>query len=400
MKRQIYNRLGIAHVRDVIAQFTANDITLSRASSELGIGKTRLYELRSDYLKSRAIGMADSWEPGRSGGNHMPEWPTEVTRFLREVLSPHAGCRPYTYAFAASEAGRLFDWKLDRAQVRLWAMAHGLAKPAFNPHPPAYVRRWQRRSVGELWQLDATPDRFFGAGGPVAHLLDMLDDCSRMQVGCALYPRESVAAYLHLFHTAFTRYGLPLEIYVDKASFFRAPDGSLTQLAKRLRFYDVSFLCANTPEAKGKIERVHQVWQDRLPAYFGHTPDAAASFGTANAHLSTLVDYRNMSETHREIGMTPGEAWRRAVDEGRNKLRPRPDDKWWHFVWSEWSSLRIGLRGRVDVDGITCPTQCANGTRAYLCRHVDGSFSILLGKPSRETKPVVLFSTKRDLGKI
>jgi len=77
-----------------------------------------------------------------------------------------------------------------------------------------------------------------------------------LQVGCRLYRRETVAAYLDLFYRAFTRYGLPLEIYVDKAGFFRNDDGSLAQLGRRLKLVDVSFVFANTPEAKGKIERM------------------------------------------------------------------------------------------------------------------------------------------------
>ena len=129
------------------------------------------------------------------------------------------------------------------------------------------MRRWQRQSVGELWQLDATPDYFLGRDNPPLNLIDMIDDCSRMQVGCRLYRSECVNAYLDLFYRAFTRYGLPLEIYVDRASFFKGEDGNLTQLGRRLKLYGVSFVFANTPEAKGKIERVHQVWQDRLPAY-------------------------------------------------------------------------------------------------------------------------------------
>lgn len=66
----------------------------------------------------------------------------------------------------------------------------------------------------------------------------------------------------------FSGYGLPLEIYVDKAGFFRGEDGALTQHGKRLKFYDISFVFANSPESKGKVERIHLVWQDRLPAYF------------------------------------------------------------------------------------------------------------------------------------
>ena len=207
MKQQIANRLGAAHVRDTVMQFVDGSMTREQAMESLGVGKTRLYELRTSFLAARAAGESDKWEPSRSGGNHMPAWPDEAQRFLKRVLSPDGGARRYSYAFAASEVGRKYGLEVDRAQVRHWAMDHGIKIAVPKPRPPAHVRRWQRQSVGELWQLDATPDYFLGRGNPPLSLIDMIDDCSRMQVGCRLYRSECVNAYLDLFYRAFTRYG-------------------------------------------------------------------------------------------------------------------------------------------------------------------------------------------------
>ena len=209
-----------------------------------------------------------------------------------------------------------------------------------------------------------------------------------------LYRSECVNAYIDLFYRAFTRYGLPLEIYVDRASFFKGEDGNLTQLGKRLKLYGVSFVFANTPEAKGKIERIHQVWQDRLPAYAAREGiTSSMSLEDINKHLDCLVDYRNAYEEHRELHMPALKAWENAVAEGRCKLRPTPRDRWWELVWSEWSRATIGPRGRLLVDGVLCPTECANGTRVWVCRHVDGTFSLVLNKPDLSTIPQVVFTT-------
>ena len=394
MRQQIANRLGAAHVRDTVMQFVDGSMTREQAMESLSVGKTRLYELRTSFLAARAAGKSDMWEPSRSGGNHMPAWPDEAQRFLKRVLSPDGGVGRYSYAFAASEVGRKYGLEVDRAQVRHWALDHGIKIAVPKPRPPAHVRRWQRQSVGELWQLDATPDYFLGRGNPPLSLIDMIDDCSRMQVGCRLYRGECVNAYLDLFYRAFTRYGLPLEIYVDRASFFKGEDGNLTQLGRRLKLYGVSFVFANTPEAKGKIERVHQVWQDRLPAYAareGVTGDTPLE--DVNGHLDCLVDYRNAYEEHRELRMSALEAWDKAIAEGRCKLRPTPRDGWWELVWAEWSRATVGPRGRLIVDGVLCTTECANGTRVWLCRHVDGTISLVLNKPDLSTVPQVVFTT-------
>ena len=394
MKEQIANRLGVAHVRDTVRQFVDGSVTRQQAMESLQIGQSRLYDLRTSYLAAMAAGDGETWEPGLSGGNHKPAWPDEEQRFLRRVLSPCGEAKRYSYAFAASELGRRFGHVVDRGQVRHWAMENGIKIAVPRPRPLAHVRRWQRKAIGELWQLDATPDRFLGRGRPSYQLLDMLDDCSRVQVGCRLYLRECVRSYLDLFYRAFSRYGLPLEIYVDKAGFFRGENGELTQLGKRLKFYDVSFVFANAPESKGKIERIHLVWQDRLPAYFEREGiDIDTPLAVINDHVDALVDYRNGFEIHREIGMTPDEAWRKAIQEGRSKLRAIPQDGWWELVWSEWSRTVVGRRGRVSLtDGRFCPTECANGTKVWLCRHIDGTLSIVLNKPEHGVRPTILFS--------
>ena len=401
MKEQIANRLGVAHVRDTVKQFVAGLVTRQQAMESLQIGQSRLYDLRTSYLAAMSAGNGETWEPGLSGGNHKPTWSAEEQRFLRRVLSPCGEAKRYSYAFAASELGRRFGHEVDRGQVRHWAMENGIKVAVPGPRPPAHVRRWQRKAIGELWQLDATPDRFLGRGRPAYQLLDMLDDCSRVQVGCRLYLRECVRSYLDLFYRAFSRYGLPLEIYVDKAGFFRGENGEPTQLGKRLKFYDVSFVFANAPESKGKIERIHLVWQDRLPAYFEREGiDIDTPIQTLNEHVESLVDYRNGFEIHREIGMTPDEAWSKAIQEGRSKLRAIPQDGWWELVWSEWSRTVVGRRGRVSLsDGRFCPTECANGTKVWLCRHIDGTLSIVLNKPEHGVRPSILFSNNPKVRK-
>lgn len=391
MKKQIGSRLGLPHVHDVLKQVCEKTISVDQACESLGLAKTRLYELRSGYLKARAAGEVAVWQPGMSGGNRAAPWAGPVVAFLKTAL--HKG---YNYAFAASEVDRLYGIALARSQVRHWAIREGICPAPKPPRLPAHLRRWQRQAVGELWQMDATPHRWFGPEEPAYPLLDMLDDCSRLQVGCTLYRREDVPAYLHFFHDAFMEYGLPLEIYVDQAGIFTGstPD-SVTRIEQRLKFYDVSFVVAHTPEAKGKVERIHQVWQDRLPPYFalnGLTP--SADLQDVNRHVHVLREHRNRRERHRELGMTPQAAWDEATAQGRNKLRPVPKEPWWNYVWSLWHSVTIAVGGRVHFGQQTFPTQGVPGTRAVLCEHLDGSISILKDRPDKHKLPVVLFTNR------
>jgi len=391
MKKQIGSRLGLPHVHDVLKQVCEQTISVEQACESLGVGKSRLYTLRSVYLKARAAGKVEVWCPGVSGGNHAPPWDERVVTFLRSAI--HKG---YNYAFAASEVDRLYGVVLARSQVRHWAIREGICPVPKPPRLPAHLRRWQRQAVGELWQMDATPDYWFGAEEPSYPLLDMLDDCSRLQVGCAIYRHENVPAYLHFFHDAFMEYGLPLEVYVDQAGIFTGnKEDSVTRIGQRLKFYDVSVVVANTPEAKGKVERIHQVWQDRLPPYFalnGVTP--SSDLEDVNRHIDALREHRNRRERHRELGMTPQTAWDEATAQGRNKLRPVPKEPWWNYVWSLWHPVTIAVGGRVYFAQDSFPTQGIPGTKAVLYEHLDGTISILRERPDKKKLPVVLFTNR------
>jgi len=387
---QLARRLAAPLSRHVLEQFRAQQLTAAQAALALGLSRRRLYELHHDYLKAYARGQHARWTPGVSGGDHVAPWPAAVIALLRKRLGSKP---PASYSFAASEALRLCAFKLDRAQVRRWALANQLAPGGPPPRAKAAVRRWQRNQIGELWQLDATPHRWFVELPRLFPLLNLLDDCSRYHLGTTLYARELLLSYLDFLPTAFRAYGLPLELYVDYHSlFFSSVPEALTQLGTALHFYGVSFRYAPTPQAKGKIERDHQLWQSRLPAYFAS--EAITDLSVANEHILTLRQHRNRHEPHRELGMTAQAAWDQARREKRNVLRPAPRCPWWPYVWSQRIPVRVGEDGRVAVGGQRVRLEVAPGTRVILCQHPSSHHTVLAAEPCPDAKPVVLFTNR------
>ena len=388
-KVQLTHRVAPELVRDVLSQFRNRVLSASEAADRLELSRSGLYKLHTKYLKACAEGRTGTFVPGVSGGDRAAPWPKDVTDSLRRWL---AATPPYSFAFAASEVQRLFGFRLDRAQVRLWALREGIVKPA--PRASySYTRRWQRPRVGELWQMDATPYRWFGPDGPMTPMINMLDDCCRFQTGGRLYLSETHAAYLHFLETAFFTHGLPLQIYVDHASaFFTGTQDSVTRLQENLLFYGVTFLYAPTPQAKGKIERVHQVWLDRLPALFAL--NGITDLDIANEHVASLVYQRNHHETHREIASTPAEAWLLAERDSRVCLRPVPPCPWWNFVWSERSPLRVGSDRKVTVGHIKVRVDAKPGAWVIKCEHTDGRLSVIARPPQKDTPPKILFTNR------
>jgi hypothetical protein len=374
-------------VRHLLAGIREEELTTAQVAQELGLTGRGVRKLYARYLEACAAGAEATWEPGRSGGNHQKAVPQDVAALWRRMLTVAS---PAPYAFVASEAQRLFDFRIDRATARRWAIAEGYAHPSQPKEPLAAVRRWQCAEVGALWQLDMTPHAWFGTGTERLPLLDLIDDCSRVITGARLYPRECLLAYLDFLSRAFREYGLPVALYVDYHSFFftHVPD-NLTYLAQALRHYDVSLKYAPTPQAKGKIERQHQFWQKRLPSYF--LTYGLHQVEAANAHLDPLRLHHNTQEVHRELGRTPRKAWSEAKREHRYVLRPFREDAWWRYVWSVRTRVRVGLDGTVPVGHLRQRIHARVGGWVVHCRHPDGSISILANEPGASGKPILLF---------
>jgi hypothetical protein len=376
----------------VLLAFRKNTLTASEAAEQLGLSRSRFYALWTNYLRAAARKQEGVWIPGTSGGDHATAWPAAVVALLKKRLA----CKPpCPYSFAASEALRLHQFKLDRAQVRRWAMQNGHAHPSPPQRPHAPVRRWQRSQIGELWQLDASPHRWFPPSPLDFPMLNMLDDCSRLFVGSKIYGRELLLSYLDFLPAAFLSYGRPLQIYVDyHAIFFSQHPDALTQLGAALKFYDISFLYAPTPQAKGKIEREHQFWQGRLPPYFAS--EQIQEIEIANPHINELRLHRNRHETHRELKMTPQHAWDLAQKEKRSVLRPAPRCPWWPYVWSQRTLLKVGSDGRVPIGPHRLRVERPAGTKIVLCLHPTGHHSVLAAPPDPKTKPLLLFTNRKN----
>ena len=370
--------------------FRTRRTTAVEAAEALELSRRRFYQLAGDYLHAYGPGRHHDWVPGVSGGDHASPWPEPVTALLRKRLG---STPPASYSFAASEALRLCEFRLDRAQVRRWALRNGLAHQGAPVRVRAPVRRWQRDRIGELWQLDATPHAWFPGNPTLFPMLSMLDDCSRVFVGSRIYERELLLSYAEFLPAAFLAYGLPLEIYVDYHSlFFTHTPESLTQLGQMLRFYGVSLRYAPTPQAKGKVEREHLFWQNRLPAYFAG--EDIRQIPAANEHVDALRLHRNAREIHRELGMRPATAWSRAEADGRSKLRPAPHCPWWPYVWSVRTQTRTGFDGRVPVGAYPVRLEVPPRTQVVLCRHPDGGHSVLAAPPDPLKMPQVLFTSR------
>ena len=219
-----------------MARFRSERLSAADAVNELGISRSRFYSLYAHYLRACAQRQQRSWRPGQSGGNHRPEWHPHVLELLRKLLSARP---PASYSFAASEVHRRHRLKIDRASVRRWALGQGLGPDVKYKQPRKPIRRWQVQQIGQLWQYDTSPHRWFAQRNELLPLIEIIDDHSRLLPLARIYPRETLLAHLDFLSSAFIACGLPLALYVDYHSFFftSVPE-AFTQLGAALRYRD------------------------------------------------------------------------------------------------------------------------------------------------------------------
>jgi hypothetical protein len=378
--------LGAPYVREVMVRFRTQELSADEAAAELDLSRSQFYRLWSRYLAAVAQGQHEQWVPGTSGGDHRPEWSEEVTELCRRLLSSRPPC---SYSLVASEIDRRLHVHLDRATIRRWALEHELAPDTRWKQKDKPVRRWQTQKVGQLWQYDVSPHPWFVGQAQQPALFDILDDCSRVITGACLYPRETLLAHLDFLSAVLRREGLPLALYVDYHSFFftQHPE-RLTQLAESLRFYEITLRYAPTPQAKGKVERLHLFWQQRLPSLLA--AEQIKTIDVANPLVDDLRVHHNRRELHRELGCPPQEAWDRAMGEGRSVLRPPPACPWWPYVFSIRSRVRVGRDGRIPVGTERLRVDCSPGVSLVRCLHPNGDISVLMHPPSSDRLPMAL----------
>jgi hypothetical protein len=130
-------------------------------------------------------------------------------------------------------------------------------------------RRARRSCFGELLQLDGSHHRWLEDRGPQLVLLAFIDDATS-RLMARFYPAETTAAYFDLMGRYVARYGRPIAVYSDRAGIFRTERSKRAteqefcpQFTRALDDLDVRLIMAQSPQAKGRVERLFGTLQDR-----------------------------------------------------------------------------------------------------------------------------------------
>lgn len=328
----------------ILKDFNAGAMDADSAASRLGVSRARLYQLRAAYLKNKS-----SYQPKASGGDRREVWPPVVTEFLKGFLPLQS---PPNYQLVADELERLCNFKRARATVESHIKKH---LPHLVPAPPSKkrtYRRFRRAHIGELWQHDSSIHQWWPAPRKQTLLLTV-DDCSGVYVAGRFVESDTTWNHFQHFREAIERHGLPEAIYTDGLSLF-GPSSShdhadpRSEFQRALRALHVAHLVAPTPQAKGKIERSFQTFQNRLVTLLAHA--RVRDWKQADPILQMEIQRQNRTIL-RTTGKVPSEVWEDQLLKRVARLGPTPQSSLLDLHFSLRATRKVHTGPYIEFDG-------------------------------------------------
>ena len=381
-KKQLIHRLPAAFVRQILRDFNRATLDADSAAARLGVSRTRVYELRTEWLKDQS-----GYEPGTSGGDRSGQWPCEVVGFLQNFLPVQS---PPNFQLVADELERLHHFKRARSTVESYVkthLAHLIPKPESKPR---IYRRFRRAHVGELWQHDSSIHRWWPASEKQTLLLTS-DDCSGFLVGGRFVERDTTWNHFLHFREAFERHGLPQTIYTDGLSLF-GPSSShdhsdpRSEFQRALRALQVAHLVAPTPQAKGKIERRFGTFQNRLVTLMAH--EKVSTWQHADEILQMEIQRQNR-KILLTTGKVPEQVWNDQILNRTASLRPTPEPTMLDLHFSLRASRKVHLRHIIQFDGLDYEIAPTSRRSVTVLFHPNSRLWVLERSPNLTWPPIL-----------
>jgi transposase len=254
---------------DVIQRVLRSELTVVQAAVVMGVSERQCYRIKARVAEGGAKGVVHG-NRGRPCKRKTEE--KTVRRVVELARGKYQGFNDHHLTEKLKEQEKI---KLCREKVRQLLRAHGIGSPKKRRGIKHRSRRERRASEGMMLQVDGSPHDWLQGRGPRLCLIGAIDDATSKVMGAFFTPAESSWGYFKLFSEIFKQHGLPQSIYTDCHSVFftdREPtlDEQLlnrkptTEVGRGLEELGVTLILAHSPQAKGRIERLWNTFQDRL----------------------------------------------------------------------------------------------------------------------------------------
>ncbi len=258
-------------VRLRVIETTFSDRAARDAAAMLRLSVRQVFRLKARVRTQGARGIIHG-NTGRQPANAKP------LSLHQRVLELHEAKFPkYNDCHFAEALEEEYQLKVNPETLRRWLRAGGIPAKRRHHSPSNHRRRRERRArFGEIVFIDGSPHPWFGPALPSRALILATDDATGMPLYGQFDAQETLAGCFSVFYHVSQRYGLPEALYLDRASQFTTTRHGGTHVLQRddkpthfeiaMQTLAVQLIFADSPQARGRGERINQSFQDRLVA--------------------------------------------------------------------------------------------------------------------------------------
>lgn len=245
----------------VLSRLIKREVTCIEAAESLGITKRQIYRIRDRYVRDGDEGLVHRLRGSTSNFGCGYALRKRLLDLYRERYSDYG---PKLFAeMILDHHASSFKRIPDHETIRRWLLKAGLWSTERKRR--AHRRKRERRdSLGSMIQFDGSDHDWFEERAAKCTLLVAVDDASGT-VLMRFARSENTRDVLVTLRAYIEQYGIPREIYTDRASVYHTKDGKrLTDVGRALTRLGVTMIKAHSPQGKGRVERANRTQQDRL----------------------------------------------------------------------------------------------------------------------------------------
>lgn len=281
----------------LMVQLVAGKMSQSEAATRLGVSVRQVKRLKRSFVADGVDGLV-SKKRGQPSNRCVA--PALLAQALGWIGTHYSDFGP---TLATEKLREQHGLALSVETVRQLMITHGYWKARRASKAKVHQMRDRRAQRGELIQIDGSPHDWFEGRSPRCCLLVFIDDATGELMHLQFVDAETTLDYMAALARHIELHGLPAALYSDQHSIFRInakepSRASQSQFARALSELGIDGIQANTPQAKGRVERANQTLQDRLVKEMRlQKVDGQAQ---ANAWLPTFI-----ADFNRRFAVTP-----------------------------------------------------------------------------------------------
>ena len=249
----------------VLNSLLAEHITLDQAAMLMGVSARHTRRILAAY-RERGVAALAHGRRGRKPVNATPE--ALVVDVAHLARTRYAGVNHTHRAELLAEREGIH---IGRTTLRRVLLDAGLSSPRRRRPPKHRARRQRMPQEGMLIQVDGSYHPWLGDQAPPFTLLIAVDDATGQVVSALFCEHEDARSYFLLIRALVEHRGVPVALYTDRHAVFKHTPGPglpawPTQFSRAMDEMGTQMIFAQSPQAKGRVERTGGTFQDRLVA--------------------------------------------------------------------------------------------------------------------------------------